>query len=94
MSKVFLFVDITVKAGKRDEFLVLLQDHASHIRQEDGCSQLDIYADTESENIYVWEVWDSRPQWDAHMVNDRSKAWQKVAPAYVEGETIKVMDAL
>jgi hypothetical protein len=28
------------------------------------------------------------------MVNDRSKAWQKVAPAYVQGETIKVMDAI
>jgi len=55
---------------------------------------LDVFTDTQSDNICVWEVWDSRSLWDAHMINDRSKAWQKVAPAYVEGETIKVMDAL
>lgn len=94
MSKVYLFVDVTPKAGKREEFLPLLEDHASHIRKEPGCEALDIYLDTQSENICVWEVWTNRQLWDEHMVNDRSKAWQKVAPAYVEGETIKVMDSL
>jgi (4S)-4-hydroxy-5-phosphonooxypentane-2,3-dione isomerase len=94
MSKVYLFVDVTIKPGKRDEFLPLLQDHAAHIRKEEGCEALEVFVDTQSENICVWEVWTNRPLWDAHMVNDRSKAWQKVAPAYVQGETIKVMDSI
>jgi autoinducer 2-degrading protein len=42
----------------------------------------------------VWEIWSDRPSWDAHMVNENSKAWQAIGPNYVFGETITVMDAL
>ena len=95
MSKVFLFVAIDVQPGKFDEFVSKLNQHAAVIRTEAGCELLEIYRDTQKENVVnVWEVWTDRPSWDAHMVNENSKKWQAVASDLVFGETITVMDAL
>lgn len=95
MSKVFLFVAIDVRPGKFDEFVSKLNQHAAVIRTEAGCELLEIYRDTQKENVVnVWEVWTDRPSWDAHMVNENSKKWQAVASDLVFGETITVMDAL
>ena len=95
MSKVFLFVAIDVQPGKFDEFVSKLNRHASVIRTEAGCELLEIYRDTQKENVVnVWEIWSDRPSWDAHMVNENSKKWQSVASSLVFGETITVMDAL
>ena len=95
MSKVFLFVAIDVQPGKFDEFVAKLSEHASVIRTEAGCELLEIYRDTQKENVVnVWEIWSDRPSWDAHMVNENSKKWQSTASSLVFGETITVMDAL
>ena len=95
MSKVFIFVAIDVQPGKFDEFVAKLSQHASVIRTEAGCELLEIYRDTQKENVVnVWEIWSDRPSWDAHMVNENSKKWQSVASDLVFGETITVMDAL
>ncbi len=95
MSKVFLFVAIDVRPGKFDEFVSKLNQHAAVIRTEAGCELLEIYRDTQKENVVnVWEIWTDRPSWDAHMVNENSKKWQAVASDLVFGETITVMDAL
>jgi hypothetical protein len=95
MSKVFLFVEVSVKPGKMDEFINKIKAHAAVIRTEDGCEFLEIYRNTQKEDeLNVWEIWRDRPAWDAHMVNESSKAWQKVAPEYVFGETIAVMKTL
>jgi quinol monooxygenase YgiN len=95
VSKVFLFVAIDVQPGKFDEFVAKLSEHASVIRTEAGCELLEIYRDTQKENVVnVWEIWSDRPSWDAHMVNENSKKWQSTASSLVFGETITVMDAL
>jgi quinol monooxygenase YgiN len=95
VSKVFLFVAIDVQPGKFDEFVAKLSQHASVIRTEAGCELLEIYRDTQKENVVnVWEIWSDRPSWDAHMVNENSKKWQSTASSLVFGETITVMDAL
>ena len=95
MSKVFLFVAIDVQPGKFDEFVSKLNQHAAVIRTEAGCEFLEIYRDTQKENVVnVWEIWTDRPSWDAHMVNENSKKWQSVASDLVFGEKITVMDAL
>jgi quinol monooxygenase YgiN len=95
VSKVFLFVAIDVQPGKFDEFVAKLSQHASVIRTEAGCELLEIYRDTQKENVVnVWEIWSDRASWDAHMVNENSKKWQSIASSLVFGETITVMDAL
>ena len=86
---------IDVRPGKFDEFASKLKQHAAVIRTEAGCELLEIYRDTQKENVVnVWEIWTDRPSWDAHMVNENSKKWQAVASDLVFGETITVMDAL
>ena len=95
MSKVFLFVEVNVKPGKMDEFIEKVKAHGAVIRTEAGCEFLEVYRNTQKEDVLnVWEIWSDRPSWDAHMVNESSKAWQKVAPEYVFGETITVMKNL
>ena len=36
----------------------------------------------------------NRELWDAHMVNEASKAWQVIARDFVNGEKITVMDSI
>ena len=86
---------IDVRPGKFDEFVAKLKNHIAVIRTEAGCEFIEIYRDTQKENVVnVWEIWSDRPSWDAHMVNANSKQWQTVARELVFGETISVMDAL
>ena len=95
MSKVFLFVEISVKPGQFDEFVSKLKSHIAVIRTEAGCEFIEIYRDTQkSDVVNVWEIWSTRADWDAHMVNDNSQAWRPIASELVLGETITVMDAL
>ena len=95
MQKVFLFVAIDVKAGKFDQFVEALSKHIQVIRGEEGCELIEFYRDTQkSDVVNVWEIWRSRADWDAHMVNANSQAWRPIAAELVEGETITVMDAL
>ena len=90
-----MFVEINVKPGNMPEFIEKLKKHASVIRTEDGCQTLEIYRNTQKPDVVnVWEIWSDRPSWDAHMINESSKAWQIVAANFVFGESITVMDAL
>ena len=86
---------IDVRPGKYEEFVEGLTKHISVIRTESGCEFIDIYRDTQKENVVnVREIWSDRPSWDAHMVNQNSKEWQSVAKDLVFGEMITVMDPL
>ena len=95
MNKVFLFVEIDVKPGMRDDFLVEISKHGAHIRTEDGCEVLNIFLDTDStDRVCVWEIWSDRHSWDLHMANEASRAWQKIAINYVVTEKIIAMDSV
>ena len=95
MSKVFLFVEVNVKPGQFDEFVSKLKSHIAVIRTEAGCEFIDIYRDTQKPDVVnVWEIWSTRADWDAHMVNENSQAWRPIAADLVHGERIIVMDAL
>jgi (4S)-4-hydroxy-5-phosphonooxypentane-2,3-dione isomerase len=94
-NKIYLFVAIDVKPGKCDEFLEKIEVHGAHIRTEEGCESLEIFTNLQNENqVCVWEVWRNRALWDAHMVNEASATWQKIAVDYVNGEQISVLDSI
>lgn len=95
MSKVYLFVAIDVKPGKSEEFIKKIRVHGAHIRTENGCEELEIFTNAQNLNeVCVWEVWTNRALWDAHMINEASAAWQKVAAEFVNGEKITVLDSI
>jgi (4S)-4-hydroxy-5-phosphonooxypentane-2,3-dione isomerase len=92
MSKVFLFVAIEVQPGKSGAFLKKLEDQIEMIRGEVGCEEIDLFKNSDDENLlHVWEVWSDRESWDAHMANEASKIWQATAANFVVGEKITVM---
>jgi autoinducer 2-degrading protein len=92
MSKVFLFVEIDVQPGKSAGFIEKLRTQAEVIRGESGCEFIDIYQNTNNENlVHVWEIWSDRGSWDAHMDNQASAAWREIAAGFVIGEKITVM---
>ena len=95
MQKVLLFVAIDVKAGKFDQFVEALSRHIQVIRGEKGCEFIEIYRDTQNSDVVnVWEIWSTRADWDAHMINSNTQSWRPIASELVHGETITVMDAL
>jgi autoinducer 2-degrading protein len=92
MNKVFLFVEIDVKPGQGEAFLLELHKHVEIIRGEEGCESIEVLKNELQENlIHVWEIWSDKPAWDRHMVNDASKAWQIRASEFVASEKITVM---
>ncbi len=92
MSKVFLFVEIDVQSGKSADFIEKLRIQADVIRGEGGCEFIDIYQNSNNENlVHVWEIWSDRGSWDLHMENQDSAAWREIAAGYVLGEKITVM---
>ena len=94
-KKVFLHVVIHIKPGIMDGFLKRIKSHMELMRAEDGCEMLTLLEDTQHENtICVWEVWRDRPAWDAHMVVEHSKIWQKEAPEFVASEEITILNAI
>ena len=55
MSKVFLFVEVNVKPGKMDEFIKKVKAHGAVIRTEAGCEFLEVYRNTQKEDVLnVW----------------------------------------
>jgi len=94
-KKVFLHVVIHIKPGKMDGFLKRIKSHMELMRAEDGCEMLTLLEDIQHENtICVWEVWRDRPAWDAHMIIEHSKIWQKDAPEFVASEEISILGAI
>jgi len=93
--KVYLHVTIHIKPGKMEGFLKRIAPHMELMRKEDGCEMLNLFQDTQQENtVCVWEIWRDRPAWDAHMVIEHSKIWQKDAPEYVQSEQITILDEI
>jgi quinol monooxygenase YgiN len=92
MSKVFLFVEIEVRPGQAEAFLSKLRSHLEVVRAENGCESIELYQNSENENlVHVWEVWSDRVLWDTHMGNEASEAWREIAADHVNGEKITVM---
>jgi quinol monooxygenase YgiN len=69
-----------------------LTSHIEKIRSEDGCIEINIFTEGETQSqLHLWEVWSSQSSWDLHMNNENSAEWRVVSQELVTGETIKVL---
>jgi autoinducer 2-degrading protein len=92
VSKIHLFVSVDIRPGKYDEFLQKLTTHVETIRHEEGCLEINIFAEGENrDQLHLWEVWSSQESWSAHMENENSAQWRIASQDLVVGETIKVL---
>jgi len=95
MSKIFLHVVIDVRPGKYQEFVALLKNQVEMISTESGCEYIEIFQNPDQADVvHVYETWNTRAAWDAHMANENSAAWKRNASEYVFGETIAVLNKL
>ena len=95
MSKIFLHVVIDVRPGKYQEFVTLLKKHVEKIAAETGCEYIEIFQNPDQADVvHVYETWNNRAAWDAHMTNENSVTWKKISSEYVFGETIAVLNKL
>jgi quinol monooxygenase YgiN len=92
VSKIYLFVSVDIRPGKYDEYLQKLTSHIEKIRNEDGCIEINIFAEGDNQSqLHLWEVWSSQTTWELHMKNENSAEWRVVSQDLVSGETIKVL---
>jgi quinol monooxygenase YgiN len=95
MSKVFLHVAIDVRPGKYQDFVAQLKKHVAVIATEPGCEYIELFQNPDQADVvHVYETWTDRTSWDAHMANENSAAWQKIAADFVFGESIAILNKL
>ena len=95
MSKVFLHVAVDVRPGMYQEFVAQLKNHLTKVESEPGCEYIEIFQNPDQADVvHVYETWTDRASWDAHMSNDNSATWQKIAADLVFGEHIAILNKL
>ncbi len=64
-------LSITTQEGCREAFLALLQKKLPIIRQQQGCLQATLCADTSDDNKFLLvEFWESYPLWQKHLQSE------------------------
>ena len=95
-----VLASITVKEGKRAEFIAAFKDNLPAVRAEDGCIEyfpaVDIDADLppqqlDSNMVTVIEKWESLEALRAHLVAPHMLAYKEKVKDIVEGVALKVL---
>ena len=91
-------VEFTIDSQQFDQFLPLMVENARRSREDEpGCRQFDVCVDdTRSAAVYLYELYDDRAAFDAHlaaphfvafagatakMITDRViRTWRRIAP--------------
>lgn len=78
---------ITAKPGKKDRIIESAQNVIESTRQEPGCINYHLYANTEDENILMMlEKWETQEALDIHMKTDHFQAFGKAIEDLVAEE--------
>jgi len=84
MSKTDFVVmaEFKVKPGKMSEFLAVAREDALHsVRDEAGCQQFDVTClQDESDRVVLYEVYDSRAAFDAHLETPHLARFRQALP--------------
>ena len=95
-----VLASITVKEGKRAEFIAAFKDNLPAVRAEDGCLEyfpaVDIDADLppqqlDSNMVTVIEKWENLEALRAHLVAPHMLAYKEKVKDIVEGVALKVL---
>ena len=95
-----VLASITVKEGKRAEFIAAFKDNLPAVRAEDGClgyfPAVDIDADLppqqlDANMVTIIEKWESLEALRAHLVAPHMLAYKEKVKDIVEGVSLKVL---
>jgi quinol monooxygenase YgiN len=92
MSKITIVAHITAKPNKIDFVKAQLEKLIDITRSEEGCLQYDLHQDNENPaHFMLYENWESRELWRAHMNSPHLKEYVSAAESAVELFTLHEM---
>ena len=85
-----LVVSLRIKPGKDRQFLTAIEANATaSLREEPGCRRFDVLAPTEaSDKIFLYEIYDDRAAFDAHLKSPHFAAFNRESEALVISKTV------
>ena len=82
-------VDLSIKSERLDEFMGILRGALPDTRARKGFQSLSVHQDQERPGrIYLWERWDSRPDYDAYLNWRMETGFMDALGPFVEGEPV------
>jgi quinol monooxygenase YgiN len=101
IKRVFVVAEITVKPGKRDEFVKIFKDNVPDVLAEDGCifyepvvdfdSGIGAQGEVREEVMTVMEKWASIDHLKAHLKAPHMDTYREKVKDMVAGVTLRVM---
>lgn len=86
MSRVSIVVKVPAAPGKGNEMAAAFEEALEHVRNESGTRYYIVHADASNpDTIWVYEMYDSQADLDAHMGADWFKAFSKNLGSLVGG---------
>lgn len=84
-------VEFIIKAGHAVEFLPAMIENARASRErEPGCRQFDVCADANDPHvIFLYELYDDRAAFDAHLATAHFKAFDAQVGPWVERKSVR-----
>jgi len=83
------------KPEHSDAFRVAMLDNARASREtEPGCRQFDVCADPATGTIFLYEVYDDRAAFAAHVAADHFKAFDAATRDWVARKDVRIYDRL
>lgn len=89
-------VHFEVKPDHTEEFLPLMMENAhASVTTEPGCQQFDVCVnDSDPAKVFLYEVYDDRAAFEAHMATDHFAAFGKSADHMFADKRIETFDTV
>jgi quinol monooxygenase YgiN len=89
-------VEFVVKPDHVDDFHAAIVENArASKRSEPGCRQFDVcVAPADAARIFLYEVYDDAPAFDAHVASEHFRAFDARARDWVVGKTVHRFDRI
>jgi quinol monooxygenase YgiN len=83
-------VEFRLRPGAADRFHRLIGENArASVRDEPGCRQFDVVVpEGQPDSVFLYEIYDSREAFDAHMKTPHYAAFDRESGACVSGKKV------
>lgn len=84
-------VTFTPKPNKMDAFLQLVVENAqTSLDKESGCQQFDVCVDDARETVFLYEIYDDKAAFDAHLESAHFKSFDAAVADLIAEKTVAV----
>lgn len=87
-------VTFTIKPGRMESFMSLMLENAKASKAlEPGCRQFDVCRDPSvPDQVFLYELYDDRAAFDAHMGMDHFKAFDAAAVEMIASKSVQCFE--